>query len=314
MSEWYQAEDVNTERGNNVYINEVLRACDTLCPNEYSDNEKYRWCDELSAMLTQEYLKKYNKVTVEAEQDGSYLLPEGVTFEMVDRIIDGAREIDKRDFRSYDIKYYYGRFGRFVLPVRNRVRGSIDVVYLKKHEPIRNVDINDTVQFFRGDEPGFLVKTTQLQKGDNVTIKTDNHTFENIPILETVQTSGPLIELFALDKASDRGMADLDEGGEYCFAEVPKNTFDELFAAEALNVSVGLEADVHRILTDETVCDAPYDRMYIDYVNAQICYYQRDFDTYNQHMNLFNQRLMAYQAWLQQRRVQDKDGKIVNWW
>ena len=265
-------------------------------------------------MLTQEYLKKYNKVTVEAEQDGSYLLPEGVTFEMVDRIIDGAREIDKRDFRSYGIKYYYGRSGRFVFPVRNRVRGSIDVVYLKKHEPIRNVVINDTVRFYREDETGFFLKTTQLQKGDSVTIKTDNHTFENIPILETAQTSGPLIEIFASDGASGRGTADLDEGGEYCFAEVPENTFDNLFDEGSLINSVALEAEMRRIVTDETVCDAPYDRMYIDFVNAQICYYQRDFDTYNQHMNLFNQRLMSYQAWLQQRRVQDKDGKIINWW
>lgn len=138
-----------------MYINEVLRTCDTLCPNEYSDEEKYIWCDELSAMLTQEHLKKYDKVTLEAEADGSYSLPEGVTFEMVDRIIDGAREIDKRDFRSYGIEYYYGQTGRFVLPVRHRVRSAIDIVYLKKHEPIRNKTLECKVRF---QASGFFCK------------------------------------------------------------------------------------------------------------------------------------------------------------
>ena len=311
MSEWYQAEDVNTERGNNVYINEVLRACDTLCPNEYSDNEKYRWCDELSAMLTQEYLKKYNKVTVEAEQDGSYLLPEGVTFEMVDRIIDGAREIDKRDFRSYDIKYYYGRFGRFVIPVRNRVRGSIDVVYLKKHEPIRNTVITQ----IEGFSSNFLtIKRPMLEVGDSVDITvtvTENeqdtkYRFEQVLITDIVPNIE--IELFPSDtEGNTETTSSVVDSGEY-LVFLPEETLRSVVGKKVK------QWEVKRIVTEETVCDAPYDRMYIDYVNAQICYYQRDFDTYNQHMNLFNQRLMSYQAWLQQRRVQDKDGKIVNWW
>ena len=268
-----------------MYINEVLRACDTLCPNEYSDDEKYMWCDELSAMITQEHLKKYNRITVEASRDGTYLLPEGVTFEMIDRVIDGAREIDKRDFRSYGIEYYYGRFGRLVFPVRNRVRGSIDIVYLKKHEPIRNVIINDTVKFKRN---GFYIENPKLIKGDSITVKTEDASFDDVAIL---------------------AIQHLDE--MVCFITVPDDTFDSLFSPEETEKNV--QCEIKRIVTDETVCDAPYDRMYVDFVNAQICYYQRDFDTYNQHMNLFNQRLMAYQAWLQQRRVQDRDGRIVNW-
>ena len=268
-----------------MYINEVLRTCDVLCPNEYSDEEKYMWCDELSASLTQEHLKKYDSVTVEAEEDGSYVLPEGVTFEMIDRIIDGAREIDKRDFRSYGIEYYYGPRGRFVFPVRNRVRGSIDVVYLRKHEPIRSVDIDDTIKFKRN---GFYLQNTSLIEGDSVTVEIDQKTFNNIPILGV--------------EAAD---------AENCFITVPDNAFNSVFSAGETEKNI--KCKIKRIVTDETVCDAPYDRMYVDFVNAQICYYQRDFDTYNQHMNLFNQRLSAYQAWLQQRRTQDRDGKIVNW-
>ncbi len=268
-----------------MYINEVLRTCDMLCPNEYSNEEKYIWCDELSAMIMNEHLKTYGKITLEAGEDGSYLLPEGITFEMIDRVIDGAREIDKMDFRSYGIEYYYGKRGRFVFPVRNRVRGSIDVVYLKKHEPIRSVNINDTVRFERG---GFYVPNTKLIEGDVITVEIDGRNFDDIPILE----------VNAVD-------------AENCFANVPAGTFDSLFSAGETEKNI--QCEIKRIITDETVCDPPYDRMYVDYVNAQICYYQRDFDTYNQHMNLFNQRIAAYQTYLQQRRTQDKDGKMVNW-
>lgn len=269
-----------------MYIKEVLRICDTLCPNEYSDDEKYMWCDELSSMIAQEYLKRYDKIKVEASSGGEYLLPEGVTYEMVDRIIDGAAEIDKRDFRSYGIKYYHGRHGRFVLPARSRANDTIDVVYLKKHEPIRNIIINDMIKFTRS---GFEVKNPKLIEGDSVTVTAGDTVFDDTAIL---------------------GIRHIDE--TVCFITVPSFMFDSLFTLGETEKTV--QCEIKRIVTDETVCDAPYDRMYVDFVNAQICYYQRDFDTYNQHINLFNQRLGAYQAWLQQRRVQDRDGRIVNWW
>lgn len=284
-----------------MYINEVLRTCDALCPNEYSDKEKYMWCDELSAMLTQEHLKKYDRVTVEADEDGSYLLPEGVTFEMADRIIDGVREIDKLDFRSYGIEYYYGQRGRFVLPARNRVRGSIDVVYLKRHEQIRTTEIDNYTTVFT-DKTLRVPNTADFESGDTITITMKDAKIENVPILGVGEVFIPIM--------GDDGTFAGSVVADYLEVNVPDGTFAELLDG---NSSIQCVCNIKRIVTDETVCDAPYDRMYVDFVNAQICYYQRDFDTYNQHMNLFNQRLAAYQAWLQQRRVQDKDGKMINW-
>lgn len=284
-----------------MYINEVLRTCDALCPNEYSDKEKYMWCDELSAMLTQEHLKKYDRVTVEADGDGTYLLPEGVTFEMVDRIIDGVREIDKLDFRSYGIEYYYGQRGRFVFPVRHRVNGKIDVIYLKPHTPIRTEEITDYTTVITNNTIR-LPSASNFVCGDTVTVETENEEFENVSILGIAQVFIPVVD--------SGGNFTHSVTADYVKASVPDNTFNKLLNG---NSSIQLVCNIKRVITDETVCGAPYDRMYVDFVNAQICYYQRDFDTYNQHMNLFNQRLNAYQAWLQQRRVQDKDGRMVNW-
>lgn len=279
-----------------MYINDVIRRCDILCPNEYSTEEKYMWCDELSSMLMQEYLKKYDRITIEAGDDGTYLLPEGITFEMVERVIDGAREIDKNDFRSYGIEYYYGQQGRFVMPSHHRVRSSIDVVYLRQHEPIRSKALELKAQF---REYGFFVNIKEfeyIKEGDiiNIVLKADtlsdedafegDEEFNNVSVLKI----------------------DMIDDTEY-FVSVPNDTF-KISSKDKIRT-----CRITRIVTDETLCPAPYDSMYIDYVNGEICYYQRDFDTYNQHMNLFNQRLAAYRAWLQQRRVQDKDGRITSW-
>lgn len=242
--------------------------------------------------------EKIAELITASNADGAYLLPEGVTFEMVDRIIDGAREIDKRDFRSYGIEYYYGRCGRFVLPVRNRVRGSIDVIYLKKHEPIRTIEVKNYETVLTGNTFRFP-NTAGFESGDTVTITSENEKFENVPILGVGQVFIPIYD--------DDGSVVAD----YLRANVPDGTFTSALDGKS---SISLVCSIKRCVTDETLCDAPYDRMYVDFVNAQICYYQRDFDTYNQHMNLFNQRMAAYQAWLQQRRTQDKDGKITNWW
>lgn len=44
-----------------MYIEEVLKACDTLYPNSYTSEEKYFWCDELSYMLALKYNIAYEK-------------------------------------------------------------------------------------------------------------------------------------------------------------------------------------------------------------------------------------------------------------
>lgn len=44
----------------------------------------------------------------------------------------------------------------------------------------------------------------------------------------------------------------------------------------------------------ETVCPAPYDSMYMDYVCAQIALQQNDLNDYNKFINTFNVRFDAY--------------------
>lgn len=69
-------------------------------------------------------------------------------------------------------------------------------------------------------------------------------------------------------------------------------------------------------ITDETVVKPPYDAMYIDYLIAKCCYYQRDYDAYNQHILLFNNTLSDYAKWYIERNMPERDTKnrVNNWW
>jgi len=69
-------------------------------------------------------------------------------------------------------------------------------------------------------------------------------------------------------------------------------------------------------ITEETIAPPPYDRMYIDFVLAKICYYQRDYDAYNQHIISFNSKLEDFARWYIERNmpVRATDNSVRNWW
>ncbi len=79
----------------------------------------------------------------------------------------------------------------------------------------------------------------------------------------------------------------------------------------------GLEGEVEltlaREVTEKTLCHAPYDTMYVDYLMGKIALYQRDYQMYNQFMTSFNSRLDAYKRWLVNYIPQD-GGKLKNFW
>lgn len=91
-----------------------------------------------------------------------------------------------------------------------------------------------------------------------------------------------------------------EEMGRWC---------DEVSAMLALEV----EDEPSYTVSDTTLCDTPYDIMYIDYVIAKICLYQHDFNTYNQFISLFNTRLDAYKRWRMSSPLHQAQ-RLKNWW
>lgn len=281
-----------------MYINEVIESVDRLFKNEYDLEEKYRWCDELSAALTQEYRKEYDKVTLSADENGDYLLPENVSFEMIDCIFDGRYMLDKQDLRSDGVLYLSGINRRIALPKRHRAKGDIDVIYIRQHEPIRR-GANTVSASGNVLQNGLFApykEVAGLRTGDTVNIEWadendvqyfDVNSVSNVPLLS---------------------ITDVD--AENCFLLFPDNTLLNAIPTQGAKNKFRLT----RIVTDKTVCQAPYDSMYIDYVLAKICYYQHDYESYNQHMTLFNSKLKGYQLWLKEREPFGDDGKMKNWW
>ena len=94
----------------------------------------------------------------------------------------------------------------------------------------------------------------------------------------------------------------LDDDGYYI--EVTPSSLDSLSDGDGT---------IERIVTEKTVCDAPYDGMYIDYILAKIGMYQRDYKTYNQFITAFNSRLDAYKRYLVNAMPQ-AHRRFVNWW
>ena len=71
---------------------------------------------------------------------------------------------------------------------------------------------------------------------------------------------------------------------------------------------------MRRIVTDRTVCEAPYDEMYIDYICAQICFYQSKHDVYQQFIARYNERMKEYGKFMKENAAVNDRTVFTNWW
>lgn len=272
-----------------MYINEVIRQADALDPNEYTLNEKYAWIDELNALLMQEHMRKYASADLEPMKDGAYLLPGGITFEMVDKIIAHGREIEKYDLRSFGIDPVYTPRERFYMPVHCRAGGAITVIYLAQAQPIRTARVEN-----------LTIHTQETMSGGNYFDYAD---IENCPFQE-----GDALKL-------SRAASDADWlNSEVTVAEVDVTLRRVYFWPAAFSVSGQKTACIaERIVTEQTLVPPPYDRMYIDWIIAKIGFYQNNYVVYNQNMNKFYNTLRQFDNWYISRAPMNKDNKIRNW-
>ena len=260
-----------------MYINEVVRICDSLYPNPFDRHEKYHWCDELSSTIRMVYDPVYVKCCPERGQDGGYLLPEGVQFSMISRILRGNRELKKEDFRGFGIYTAATEHGERIYSVPEG-SGELTVIYKKPHENIRDIEYLDRAAEF-GD--GYVIlEKCEFRRGDILTIRVGEQTVSDVAVLD----------VFPEDKEMVRVIL------------------------SPTGFSGRLTADFRRDVTEQTVCEAPYDSMYIDYVLGNICYYQRDMSGYEAHMERFHQKMKEYAYWLKQNNQKEQGRRICNWW
>lgn len=292
-----------------MLINEAIRRADSLVDNEYSIEEKYHWCDIVSSELKSLYARKYKRVRLFRWSDGKFLLPQDCMFEYIEKLIFMGHEIEKQDMRSFGFVTEQSGSGRthlvyapesaqaFVsqLEVASPSAAEmIEVVYLPPHRPIRRIFLNA--------EPIIVPQKDSTGKRSTLRMGTD------CPFLEgdTVDvTSGDTkVTLHILSRKADFNDMELTM---YYTLEYAEGEADELPSGE-------LKADMCRIITDETVCAPPYDELYVDYICAQICFFQRKYDVYQQFISRYNERMREYGNLMKEFEAENDRTTFVNWW
>ena len=256
-------------------ITEMLNMCDTLFPNEFTEKEKLMWCDELGAIISREHAKHRLVENVEIT-GGRYALPVGVKMSEIDRVVAGDVLIKKSDALSMGIKFIED--GDRVYVVGDNVNKNVKFLLRPRYEKIRRISVSGAV--FLVEEDLVTMPWRPLQKGDLLQIEAGDNTYH-------VTAGEPKIN--SDNTISFKTTGDILPQGKLC-------------------------GDIKRIITDETVCSAPFDAMYCDFIGAKICFYQRDYDSYNHHMALFNSRLEDYDRNMKQNTPLLKDCRVSNWW
>ncbi len=292
-----------------MYINEVVRRVRNYYPNEYDLSEHYNWCDEVSAMLLIEDRCSYKSIILPVENNGTFLLPEDVNIEYIENVTAGRVTYKKEDARTMGAERLYVKGARraLCLPVSGVVPPSVRVDYLVPYTPIRLPKYIGTVEFF-DDGSGICLPRCEFITGDTINIDVKDeldriHSYNEIPLMNVYLTDDSF-EYCCI--TADGMLSDvLSDAANGVIPTADNPTYDNSVFIKNTTIT--------RCVTDKTVCDPPFDTMYIDYLLAKVNLYQRDISAYNQHMTAFNSRLAAYKKWLISRMPKD-DGKLNNWW
>lgn len=261
-----------------MYINDVIRRVRDCKPNEYENAELYYFCDEVSAMLSVEDRQAFKECIIPISSDGTFLLPCGVRFENIQSVMYGGIELEKSDLRSFGARAVKCDSQ----PITSA--SSVSVVYTVPYSPIRLPKYKGTVTSDK-DTGTLIIDHCDFIPGDSLVLECDGTVTEGIPLLD-------------IDYMADSNTFSLT---------VSPQSIKDIPDGEHTN------ATLTRTVTEQTVCDAPFDSMYIDYLLAKISLYQGDNKSCNQYMTMFNSRLLAYKEWLV-GKIPGKKYTLKNWW
>lgn len=259
-----------------MLLTEVIRIADELCPNPYTEEEKWRWVDEVSALQCQEYCKRYETVTCGAD-GGFFYLPQDVSLEQVDGLWCGGVRLDKSDFHS-DCSGGIVKLWNPKLPSGTEIRIS----FLMEHTPTRRFVLQG-----QWDTAPHLLKmrTPYLAERDDLEIT------------------------FRFDAEGNPDW----EGANRCFVLYLDSEGTHL-AQDSFTDASDVRMAIRRVITDTTVLPAPYDSAYVEYLLAKMAFYQRDYEGYQAHMAQFNAMMDAYERWHKQRSAINKGSNFRGMW
>ena len=265
-----------------MYINDVVLQVRRVLPGEYTTEEIYKWCDELSANLRLNYCKKYARCRLEGI-NGCYYLPEGITDEYICSVISGNKEIPKRDMRTMGFYHEYTSDGNVLVSVANEASSDIMLNYIIPYTPIRlvnkTVDITGMAES-NGVKRFSLSESLDIKAGDVLNLK-----------IEDTEASVSVLEM-------------------YYEEDVQVISYQ---GSEAAGEGETVSCKIERSVTEKTECEPPYDSMYVDFCTMKIAWYQRNYSVYGYIKKSFSDKLEDYEKYLRRNACAEEVTKIVNY-
>ncbi len=257
----------------------VIDKVDRLKPNAYSAEDKLDWISDVDTYIRSEIVKYYNYVTIETSAgEVTYDLPEGVVFENIEYILYNNKRVNKVDFRSYGINGCQSN-----ITINSTTPGTIILVYLIPLPRYRYIE--------------YVSKEGDITFGTNyIQTLSDDFTFE---IVDTVEITG------CVTNAENNKSAEII-GGTSAMLVFADDTF---VAGNEPGV-----VTITRVLNDVLIAQPPYDKMYQEYLCAMIDFNNREYESYNNNMIMYNSTLKSFAQWYKQRNPIDLSSKIINIW
>lgn len=263
-----------------MLITKAIEAADALCPNDYTLDEKLRWCSEVNLALRRGVKKLYDMIETVITSPDDIELPDDIPPDRIECVYIGGRLITRVDFRS--LPYLSGdvfteRFGiTFTSPQKMKV------IYLTTPAELCDIIIKGS---FNVSENKIEADELPLYEGDNIIC-------EVLDSLSDEPSFSDPLDTYVLE---NDGRAVL--------------LTDDIFTPGS-----GVNLAIRRVIDDETEAEAPYDRMYIEYLLAKAALYQHDYEAYSAHMLQYNSIFDEYKRDYKQRNPLNDLAVFKNIW
>lgn len=227
---------------------QVIATADALCSNPFTQEEKLRWCDEVSSAIRREIKKIYNTVETRVNTPEELVLPDDIDFADIETAYVNGRLMDKVDFRS---------FAEGNIPSGITLPAKIRLVFLTRAMPVRHIslkgkfDVSENFIKIEGEElyPGDCIEWVHLA---DLSEEPDWETANRTYIIDRVY-DGLVVEENAFTPQTGAPLA-------------IRRVIDDLTEIDEL----------------------PYESMYIEYLLAKMALYQRDYVAYSAHTTQYN--------------------------
>ena len=256
-------------------IIKAIEAADALSPNHFDLDEKLGWCNEVSLSLRRHVKKYYDIIETLVTCREDLELPDDILIDDVESARLNGRPLTKADLRS--LPYLAGMDLRQRFGVTFQIPKLLKIVYLTTPDEVEDICIEGS---FDISENRIIGEWLPFEQGDEIICEMpDNPDFE--PARTFVY----------------------ENDGEALWLT------DDIFTPET-----GAKLVIKRIIDDETEVEAPYDRMYVEYLLAKIALYQHDYDTYSSHMMQYNNIYDEYRRDYKTRNPLNDLARFKNYW